>query len=133
MGTFPDPAKPDGASFTNTSTPSAFEWLSRNHPLHKGDPLLHCRQSRGCFGGDVKAVHGAFGFIQRYFDACAAQKFGGFIWGTDIARNFSLMGGAKRFQGKNSRLMAYFFIDDTPFIIGSERQRPVSDLLRSVP
>ena len=31
-------------------------------------------------------------------------------------RNFSLMGGAKRFQGKNYLLMAYFFIGDAPLL-----------------
>ena len=42
------------------------------------------------------------------------RNFGGFMWGTDIARNFSLIGGAKRFQGKNSHRIPYFFIGNAP-------------------
>jgi hypothetical protein len=42
------------------------------------------------------------------------RNFGGFIWGTDIERNSSLIGGAKRFQGKNSWLMAYLLVGSAP-------------------
>lgn len=38
----------------------------------------------------------------------------GFICGTDMARNFSLMDGVKRFLGKDSLEMAYYFISDAP-------------------
>ena len=40
---------------------------------HKRDPLLYGSQSRGSSCGDVKAMHGTFGFVQRYFNARVSE------------------------------------------------------------